>query len=110
MYISALPTGLWVEGKLAELSQNCIPFYYIQKGNHASGLVMLKLNGLEGACRLITQQRNFMTDQLEWVSVQSDESIDESAADAYIQRTIARDPDIWVIEIEDRAMNNPFEE
>lgn len=105
-----LPTALYVEGHLTTLTANATPFYYIQKGNHSSGILMLKLNGLRGDVKLITQQRNFETNQMEWAAALDKEVVEESQADAYIQRAISRDPDLWVIEIEDTTMNNPFED
>ncbi len=72
-----------------------------------SGLVLLKLNGLEGECKLLTQQRN-LDGVLEWVNVFQEESVAEKKADEYISRSIDRDPDLWVVEIEDKKMNNPF--
>jgi hypothetical protein len=35
-----------------------------------------------------------------------DEIIDEQKADDYIKRSVSRDPDVWVIEIEDRKGRN----
>lgn len=105
-----LPTGLRVEATLQGLTLKGTPFYYAQKGNHASGLVMLKLSNMRGICKLITEQRNFMTDKIEWINALNQEEIEERAADDYIKRSIENDPDLWVIEIEDEAMLNPFEE
>ena len=71
---------------------------------------MLKINGLNGDVKLIIQERDFMTDTLTWVAAMEQEIIKESDADTYIQRALQRDPDLWVIEIEDKDMQNPFEE
>lgn len=103
-----LPSGLIVEIKLKHLNANGVPYYIHQKGNHGSGLIMVKLNALNGQCKLLTQQRNFMTDQMEWMPVLDEELVEESKADEHIQRATNRDPDLWVIEIEDRDMQNPF--
>ena len=104
-----LPTSLWVEGHLHNLTVKAIHFYIIRKGNPASGIVMVKLNNLEGKARLLTQQRDIMTYKLGWIAALAEEIVEEAQADAYIQRAISRDPDLWVIEVEDREMQNPFD-
>ena len=103
-----LPTGLWVESQCAVLNAAGTAYYITQKGNHGSGVIMLKLLGRAGGCKLLIQQRDLDGD-LGWVNALDEEIIAESKADEYIHRTINRDPDIWVIEIETTDMNNPFE-
>ena len=105
-----LPTALWVDAHLKNLTDKAVYYHYIQKGNHSSGIVMLKLNDLKGQIKLLTQERNFMTDKLEWVDALGKEMVEEAEADAYIRRAVSRDPDLWVIEIEDSEMQNPFED
>lgn len=104
-----LPTALYVDAHLKNLTQQAKFYHFIQKGNHSSGIVMLKLNSLQGKVKLIIQERDFMTDTMKWSAALEEEIIDEPKADAYIQRAISRDPDLWVIEIEDQEMVNPFE-
>ena len=94
-----LPTGLWVEAQCAKLSAQAIPYYITQKGNHGSGVVMLKLLGQGANCNLLMQQRN-LDGNMEWIHALNEETIAESKADAYIKTSITRDPDLWVIEIE----------
>ena len=105
-----LPTSLFVEGHLATLTAKGTFYYFIQKGNPSSGLLLLKLNGLKGHVRLLVQERDFMEDTLVWANALDEETVEESKADAYIQRAISRDPDLWVLEIEGTEMNNPFTE
>tara|TARA_A200000113_G_scaffold88680_1_gene79163 strand:+ start:1023 stop:1355 length:333 start_codon:yes stop_codon:yes gene_type:complete len=104
-----LPTSLLVDAVLTPLNGRGIFYYITQKGNHASGLILLKLNGLKGQVKLIGQQRNFMTDEIEWVPAIKEALVSEADADQYIQRQCEFDPDLWVIEIEGEAMDNPFD-
>lgn len=103
-----LPSGLYVEAVLKNCDLHCIPYYIVQKGNHGSGVIMVKINMLEGRAKLQTQQRDFMSDTLDWVNALDAEELEESEADAHIAKAKEFDPDLWVIEIEDRQGRNPF--
>jgi hypothetical protein len=103
-----LPTALWVEAQLRRLDSRAVPYYVMQKGAYDRGTVLLKISGLDGFCRLLTQQRD-LDGKLQWIDALNEEKPEESKADQYVRRTITRDPDVWVIEVEDRALANPFE-
>ena len=102
-----MPTHLWVEAKLRELSAQGIGVYVTNRGEKMGGLILLKLVNGEGHCKLLTQQRD-LDGVLGWVNVFQEEEIEEQKADDYTARAISRDPDLWVIEIETREMSNPF--
>ncbi len=102
-----IPTHLWVEGKIRELSTQGIGVYVLNKGEKMNGLLLLKLVDGAGLCQLLTQQRNF-DGVLEWIDAMNVDRPEERQADEYIQRSITRDPDLWVVEIE--GAENPFSE
>lgn len=106
---SRLPTALWVSAHLQQLNIEGVPYYILNKGAHAAGTVLLKINGLEEGCLLLIQQRDLMSGAMGWMHALTEGDVTESAADEYIQRALNRDPDLWVIEIEDREKKNPFE-
>lgn len=103
-----LPVHLWIEAQLRPLNDRGVFYYITQKGERNSGIVLLKLNGLSGVCSLLIQQRD-LDGKMGWMHAMGKEHVEERDADQYIQRAISRDPDLWVIEIEDREMKNPFE-
>lgn len=102
-----LPTALLVEATLRPLNAQGIFYYITHTGNHASGIILLKLNGLENGCSLLIQQRD-LDGNLGWAHALGEEIVEEQKIDDYIRRSISRDPDLWVIEIEDPARHNPF--
>lgn len=100
---SRIPTHLWVEGEIRRLSGQNVSVYVLARGDRTGGLVLQKISNMAGQCRLLIQQRDLLG-KLVWINALQDDFIDECEADAYIKRSISRDPDLWVIEIEDRGM------
>ena len=70
--------------------------------------MILKLNQLADGCRILTQARD-LAGQLGWLAALGGQLVPEAEADAYIARAVDRDPDLWVIEIEDRQGRHPFD-
>jgi hypothetical protein len=103
-----LPTALWVDAHLRLLTLQAKPYYIVNKGAYASGTVMLKINTLTEGCRVLQQQRNF-DGVLGWMQLFKGKKVPEAEADAYLRKAVDRDPDVWVIEIEDREGINPFD-
>ena len=102
-----IATHLWVEAELRRLSDSGIGVYVTARGDKTGGMVIQKVSDLCGQCRLMGLQRDLLG-KLVWINVLQDEIVPESEADLYIQRAKQRDPDLWIIEIEDRTMQADF--
>ena len=71
----------------------------VQKGDATAGAVLIKLNTLDG--RACCYQRSFdlMTGERRWMVLSEG---DEAEVDATVARQCGFDPDLWVIEVEDK--------
>lgn len=103
-----LPTKLWVDAHLKVLTMEGTPYYIHNTGAYGSGTVLIKINSYGHGCKVLQQQRN-LDGEMGWMTLFDGEVVEESEADGYIARAIDRDPDLWVIEIEDKELRNPFE-
>ena len=103
-----LPTHLWVMAHLRHCHGLGVPATIARKGDPMGGLVILKLNQLGAGCRVLSQTRD-LDGALAWIGGLDGALVPEREADAYIARQRARDPDIWVVEIEHREGWHPFE-
>ena len=105
---SRIPTGLWVKAHLRRLTASGVPVVVARRGDAHGGMVILKVNRLEMGCRVLTQTRD-LDGVLSWLPALKGELVPESDADDYIGRQTARDPDLWVVEIESRDGDHGFE-
>lgn len=84
------------------------PVVVARKGERTGGGLLVKLNLLEQGCRVLTQVRD-PEGRLAWLPALQGRLVPDAEADDYIARAVKRDPDLWVVEVEDRQGRNPFE-
>lgn len=102
-----LPTGLWVMAHVRAADAQGVPMVVARKGDPGRGTVLLKINRLNGLFDILVQTRR--DEELVWSRPLGPDPMDETAADTYIARQVKYDPDLWVVEVEDRQGRPWFE-
>ena len=94
-----LTSEIWVAAYLTRLRLSAIPAYVIQKGDATAGAVIVKLATLNGRAQAFQRSFDLASDARIWVTLTEGPEPD---IDAILNRQRSRDPDLWVIEVEDR--------
>ena len=95
-----LKAGIFVRALIRRAEVEGAQAYVARKGIEESGAVFLKVNRLDGHVLVLAQARRGEGD-LVWTRPQGDWT-DEDKARAYLDKQIKFDPDLWIVEIEDR--------
>jgi hypothetical protein len=105
--VARLTTRFWVDAYLARLRLQDIPAFVVAHGDDTGGAVLVKLATLDGAARLFQRSFDLMSGERRWVELTSGA---EPEVDAAVTRQRGFDPDLWVIEVEDRQGRHLLEE
>ncbi len=97
--MTRLTAEFWVHAYLARLRFQEIPAFVVAHGDDTAGAVLIKLNTLNGRAAAFQRSFDLMSGERKWVELSSGEEAD---VDAAITRQRSFDPDLWVIEVEDR--------
>ena len=100
-----LKAELWVKAYLRQCSGHGIFGAVVRRGDEDAGAVYVKVNYLDGRVALYGPAPAGMagTDSVRaWTACLPDITVPEADADEYLSRQLSFDPDIWVVEIEDR--------
>lgn len=95
-----LTAGLWVSAYLTRLRLADIPAYVTRKGDATAGTVLVKVALLDGTARAFERGYDMATGARVWRQMADGL---EPEVDAMLSRAGQRDPDLWVIELEDRT-------
>ena len=102
-----LTAEIWVSAYLKRLSLNEIPAFIVCRGDATAGAVLVKLNTLDG--RACCYQRSFdlTTGERKWMVLAEGP---EAEVDASVTKQRGFDPDLWVIEVEDKQARHLLDE
>jgi hypothetical protein len=95
-----LKAELWIKAQIRLCDRDGIPATIVRRGDPTGGAILVKLNRHQAGCRVYSQVRDGDYNPA-WLSATGPEPVPEPEADAYIERQIQRDYDLWVLEIED---------
>ena len=98
--MTRLTTAFWVQAYLRRLALENIPAYILAHGDDTAGAVLVKLATLDGQARLFQRGFDLQTGDRVWQQLAQGT---EEQIDTTLQRQLGFDPDLWVIELEDRA-------
>jgi hypothetical protein len=102
----SLTAEFWVKAYLTRLRLADIPAFVTARGDATAGAVLVTLNTLDGQAKLF--QRSYgMDGNRIWTTLAEGTEAEISAA---IARQRGFDPDLWVIEVEDKLGRSLLDE
>ncbi len=102
MFGARLKPGLWVKAQLRICDRAGVAFTVLRRGDSDGGSIILKILGSDGRADLLVQS-TAPSGAIAWMRPLGPKQLEESDADTYIARQGEFDPDIWVLEVIDRA-------
>src|SRR5579863_9692858 len=94
-----LKTAIYVQALIRRCEVAGASAYLVRHGAEEAGAVLIKVNRLDGTFLVLSQARR--GEEAVWL-LPLGESSDETRAADYLARQLRIDPDIWIVEIEDR--------
>ncbi|MBO9442478.1 DUF1491 family protein [Phaeobacter italicus] len=105
--MARLTASFWVQAYLTRLRLSDIPAFVTAHGDDTAGAVLVKLNTLDGQAKALHRSYDLMTGARSWVTLAEG---DERTVDAAIGKQRSFDPDLWVVEVEDRQGRHLLDE
>ena len=105
--MTRLTAEFWVSAYLARLRLADIPVFVVKKGDLTAGAVLIKLNTLDGKAQAFQRSFDLMTGERAWITLSEG---DEASVDQALAKQRSFDPDLWVIEVEDKAGRHLLDE
>lgn len=102
-----LTASFWVSAYRKRLELFGIPCFVVRHGDDTGGAVLVKVNTLDGQATVHQRSFDLASDTRVWVVLTEGAERD---CDAAVARQAGFDPDLWVLEVEDRAGRHLLDE
>lgn len=99
-FVPRLKAGIFVRALMRRADVAGASAFIVRKGAEDAGAVVLAVSRLDGTCLILNQARDGKG-HLVWARPLGDWS-EEPRARSWLDKQIKFDPDLWIVEIEDR--------
>lgn len=107
-----LKSEIWVQAFIRRCWVADVPALLVRRGEETAGAVLIKANGFGNGCVVFARGMTAGGDW-GWRRASGPDPVTEPDADAYVERQLKFDPDLWVVEVEslslDRFIDDPIE-
>ena len=97
---------IWVRAYLRRCQSEGVPIVIVRRGDEAAGAIFICVDRLDGTVSLYGPAPAGLTESesgRRWVRCLGQHPVSEADAGLYLARQREFDPDLWIIEIEDRG-------
>jgi hypothetical protein len=101
-----LKSEIWVKAYLRRCQVENVPAAIVRRGDNAAGAIFICVDRLDGTVDLYgPAPAGFSDSEIErrWVSCLGPGPVAQTEANRYLARQREFDPDLWIIEIEDKS-------
>lgn len=98
--MSRLKSKFWVDALVRRADTGLAAAYVIRRGDEDAGAVLVKVVTGGGLAQLYVPARDAEGERI-WTRFRP-QPVEEAEIDAYCRRRVDDDPDLWLVEIEDR--------
>jgi hypothetical protein len=103
-----LKSAIWVSAYIRRLSTEGIAVAVVRRGAEEAGAIFIKVNRLDGTADVYGPAPQTVFDEDRpterlWTRATGSEPVDETKAEEFLARQRRFDPDLWVIEVEERT-------
>lgn len=105
--MARITSEIWIAAYLTRCRLATIPAFVVARGDRTAGAVLVKLNTLDGSAVCFQRSFDLMSGERRWITLVEG---DEAEVDASIAKQRGFDPDVWVIEVEDKSGRHLLDE
>jgi len=104
-----LKSDIWVQALVLRCRAEAVHALVAQRGDKIAGAILVRVNRLDGTADVYQAVRNGLGEQI-WIRGTGTAPVEDAKADTFVKRQMGFDPDVWVVEIDDRLGRHFLEE
>lgn len=97
-----LKSDIWVQALLRRVNSAAVSAYVMKKGDRDGGIILVKVSHLDGMACLYLPEVSYEQEAMGERIYRQIGPLPEADVETRIGKRLSSDPDLWIVEIEDK--------